>query len=99
MEVKNATSFDERFDPANVLNADPNKFWTTTGLYPQEILLENKSGKNLSELQFLVTGAKKICVEGSSSDKSNDFKKIGESKELTQKSGGLVQDSLSITPG
>lgn len=34
MEVKCATSFDERFDPSNVLNKDPKKFWLTTGLYP-----------------------------------------------------------------
>lgn len=41
MEVKCATSFDERFDPANVLDhANPSKFWITTGLYPQEIMVQ-----------------------------------------------------------
>ena len=35
MEVKCATSFDERFDPKNVLdNRNINTFWITTGLYP-----------------------------------------------------------------
>ena len=43
MEVKCTTSFDERFDPNNVLNKyyikyynyrDPKKFWITTGMYP-----------------------------------------------------------------
>jgi len=43
MEVKCATSFDERFDPANVLDgSNPSKFWITTGLYPQEMVLELK---------------------------------------------------------
>lgn len=41
MEIKCATSFDERFDPKNVLDTK-NKatFWCTTGLYPQELLIE-----------------------------------------------------------
>ena len=35
MEVKCATSFDQRFDPSNILDlANPDKFWVTTGLYP-----------------------------------------------------------------
>jgi heat shock protein beta-11 len=34
VEVKCATSFDERFDPSNILNRDQKKFWITTGLYP-----------------------------------------------------------------
>ena len=35
MEVKCATSFDERFDPKNVLDTrNPGTFWMTTGLYP-----------------------------------------------------------------
>ena len=45
MEVKMATSFDERFDPNNVLNKDPKKFWMTTGLYPQEILIDMNGTK------------------------------------------------------
>ena len=43
MEVKYATSFDERFDPKNVLDtSNPSKFWLTTGLYPQELQVEFK---------------------------------------------------------
>ena len=35
MEVKCATSFDERYDPKNVVDKDnEDTFWMTTGLYP-----------------------------------------------------------------
>ena len=41
MEVKYATSFDERFDPKNVLDGrNLRNYWLTTGLYPQELLIE-----------------------------------------------------------
>ena len=53
MEVKCATSFDERFDPKNVLDSnDMQTFWLTTGLYPQEILIQLKAPKVISEVKF-----------------------------------------------
>ena len=45
MEVKCATSFDERFDPANIMNSDTKKFWLTTGMYPQEVLIDMGGAK------------------------------------------------------
>ncbi len=38
VEVCCATSFDERFDPKNVLTANTKEFWVSTGLYPQELV-------------------------------------------------------------
>ncbi len=53
MEVKCATSFDERFDPANVLDhGNPAKFWITTGLYPQEIMIQFSGPRSISEVKF-----------------------------------------------
>lgn len=80
MEVKCATSFDERFDPNNVLNRyikyniffiyfnrDPKKFWITTGLYPQELLIDLGGTKPINEIRFVTTGGKsfknKIFIE------------------------------------
>ena len=59
MEVKCATSFDERFDPKNVLDTRNMKnFWMTTGLYPQEILLQLSQPKVVSEVRFSSSGGK-----------------------------------------
>ena len=33
-EITCATSFDERFDPINVLNTDVKQMWITTGMFP-----------------------------------------------------------------
>lgn len=65
MEVKCATSFDERFDPKNVLDKDDlQTFWLTTGLYPQEILIQLKAPKMISEIKFNTQGARKVIIEG-----------------------------------
>ena len=59
MEVKAATSFDESFDPKNVLDSNNMKtFWMTTGLYPQEILLQLQQPIVINEVKFCTTGGK-----------------------------------------
>ncbi len=67
MEVKAATSFDERFDPQNVLNQyyslahifrDKSQFWMTTGLYPQELLIDLGGAKQINEVRFMSTNGK-----------------------------------------
>ena len=53
MEVKCATSFDERFDPKNVLDVrNVSSFWITTGLYPQELLLQFDQPQLVNEVRF-----------------------------------------------
>ena len=96
VEVKCATSFDERFDPSNVLNRDPRKFWTTTGMYPQELLIDMGGAKPINEVKFQSTGIKKVVIEGCKTTNTNEFKKIGESKELGGKSGGMQSDSVRV---
>ena len=97
MEVKCATSFDERFDPRNVLDKDNMQtFWLTTGLYPQEILIQLKAPKVISEVKFNTQGARKIVIEGCKQANSQTFTRIGESKDLPERSG-FQSDSVTIT--
>ena len=58
MDIKCATSFDERFDPKNVLDGNMKNFWVTTGLYPQELLIELKQPRQVNEVQFKTSGGK-----------------------------------------
>ena len=96
MEVKCATSFDERFDPKNVLDTrNLNNYWMTTGLYPQEILIQLDQPKVLSEVKFQTTGAKKIAIEICKQANAQNFSKVGESKEMPNRNG-LQSDSVKI---
>jgi len=66
MEVKAATSFDQRLDPQNVLSQylisiighrDPKSFWMTTGLYPHEILVDLGGARPVQEVKFMSTNS------------------------------------------
>ena len=94
MEVKYATSFDERFNPKSVLEGGPDKFWITTGLYPQELAIELKKPQPVGSVRFSATGAKKIEIQGCKDSKGNDFLKLGESKEIANKSSGLQHEQI-----
>ena len=80
MEVSCATSFDERFDPSNVMTPDNKSYWISTGLYPQEITFTLPNAKVVNEVKFVTTGARKIVIEGCPTATGNAFKVIGESK-------------------
>ena len=61
MHVTYSTSTDVRFAPDNVLDpSNPSKFWVTTGMYPQEIMIELERPKPIYKVKFMTNGAKTI---------------------------------------
>ncbi len=56
------------------------KFWVTTGLYPQELLIDLGGAKQVNEVKFTVSGARKVVIEGCKTTTASEFKKVGESK-------------------
>ena len=92
VEVKCATSFDERFDPKNIFNRDPRKFWITTGLFPQEITIDMGGARPVNEVNFQGSNIKKVVIEGCKTTNTNEFKKIGESKEFGGKGGSMQSE-------
>ena len=51
-EVVSATSFDMRFNADNIFDSSLSTFWITTGLYPQELMIDLKAPHNLNELKI-----------------------------------------------
>ena len=51
-EVVSATSFDLRFNADNIFDSSLSTFWITTGLYPQELMIDLKAPHNLNELKI-----------------------------------------------
>ena len=56
------------------------KFWITTGLYPQEVLIDLGGTKPVNEVRFTVSGARKVFIEGCKTTNASEFKRVGESK-------------------
>ena len=54
------------------------------------------SAKNINEVSFVTTGARKVCIEGCQTANGNAFKTVGESKEIQGMNGGLQKQSIKV---
>ena len=87
MEITCATSFDERFDPKNVLNNNMNEIWITTGMFPQELTITFDSKRTFHEIKFVSTGIKNAHIKGCASMNGNGFNLISEPNEIPNAKG------------
>mmetsp|Transcript_10485 Transcript_10485/g.11767 ORF Transcript_10485/g.11767 Transcript_10485/m.11767 type:complete len:128 (-) Transcript_10485:57-440(-) len=97
-EVISATSFDLRFSADNIFDSDPSTFWITTGLYPQELMIDLKAPHNLNELKVKSMRVKKMLIEGCASAESSEtnFFKIGE-KNFKGTGDSMQNEKISLT--
>lgn len=68
LDVIFSTSFDEKNPPTNVLSSNKSSFWSTTGIYPQEIVLAFSTPKSSSEMTIVGYNIKKLLVESCEND-------------------------------
>ena len=96
VEVMLATSFDDKFPAQNILANDA-KFFLTTGMYPQEILMafKDESVVNLGRIDLSCHGIKKIRVEKCTERFPTNFEPIVEC-ELPDTKTALQQEAFQI---
>ena len=87
IEVIFSTSYDDKYPPNSILNSSNSMFWTSTGLYPQEIVLNLPSGKVINELSLQGYNIKKLSIETCENDSAVKFITQCEIDNITQKSG------------
>lgn len=81
-----ASSFDDRHPPQNIL-INNKEFWSTTGLYPQEIILNLDTATNISSVNISSYGIKKISIESCENDSAMNFIKQAEIFDVPSKDG------------
>mmetsp|Transcript_393 Transcript_393/g.626 ORF Transcript_393/g.626 Transcript_393/m.626 type:complete len:135 (-) Transcript_393:149-553(-) len=78
-KVLMTTSLDERYPPENMLDGHEQSYWISTGLYPQEVLVELGQKATLRSVKITGTNLKGVRLEGCSEDTPVNFKVIGDS--------------------
>ncbi|XP_067678066.1 intraflagellar transport protein 25 homolog [Haliotis asinina] len=76
-----ASSSDDKHPPENVIDGNPETFWTTTGMFPQEFIVKFSSVMNMTRLSFSSFNVKKMVIETTESESPEKFEVILE-KEL-----------------
>ena len=95
-EVIFATSFDDKYSPSNILNNSPTQFWTSTGLYPQELFISLDKESQINAVNIVSYNIKKILVETCENDSAVNYVRQSEQSEVPQKDGKLQDFSLNF---
>lgn len=98
-EVIFSSSFDNKHSTENILNSDKKLFWSSTGLFPQELFIQLQAEKVLSSLSFLTFGVKKLTIESCENDSAVNFVKQGEIDNIPNKEGKLQDFSVDCKAG
>eukprot|EP00746_Dinoflagellata_sp_MGD_P066359 gnl/MRDRNA2_/MRDRNA2_27508_c0_seq1.p1 gnl/MRDRNA2_/MRDRNA2_27508_c0~~gnl/MRDRNA2_/MRDRNA2_27508_c0_seq1.p1 ORF type:complete len:137 (-),score=24.77 gnl/MRDRNA2_/MRDRNA2_27508_c0_seq1:85-495(-) len=94
-KVLMVSSLDERHLGENIIDGSDSTYWISTGLYPQEVLIELGSPAKISALKLLMTNAHNVRVEGCGEDTPVNFKTLAE-VEMENKSSRLQMKDVSV---
>ena len=87
-----ATSYDVHHPPENVLEPG-SQFWTTTGMYPQELVLDRKNTDAISMIRVTSCNARKVQFEQAGEDQV--FQKLAD-RELECLEGKVQVTTLNM---
>eukprot|EP01063_Lacrimia_lanifica_P039922 TRINITY_DN8903_c0_g2_i1.p3 TRINITY_DN8903_c0_g2~~TRINITY_DN8903_c0_g2_i1.p3 ORF type:complete len:164 (+),score=78.13 TRINITY_DN8903_c0_g2_i1:63-554(+) len=97
-EVLMTTSNDNRQPGSHMVDGDTSSFWSTTGMYPQEVLIGFKDATvTLTKLKTWSHGVRKLVVQASCETQPINFKAVLE-LELAEKpvSTPLQQETFQV---
>ncbi len=86
-EIIFSSSYDEKNPPENILNPSKDKFFTSTGMFPQEICIQFDTVKPVKSVGVISHGIKKISIQTCENDSVVNFKTQAEQNEIPNDSG------------
>ncbi len=86
-EIIFSSSYDEKNPPENILNPSQDKFFTSTGMFPQEICIQFDTVKPVKSVGVISHGIKKISIQTCENDSVVNFKTQAEQNEIPNDSG------------
>uniref|UniRef100_A0A6U2FRA7 F5/8 type C domain-containing protein n=1 Tax=Hemiselmis andersenii TaxID=464988 RepID=A0A6U2FRA7_HEMAN len=89
-EVIFTTCNDENHPGTNIVDGNDKSFWVTTGLFPQQFIIQFKDEVKFSKLKSVTTNVRKISFEKCTEMSPTSFEKFYE-VELASPQGGRIQ--------
>ncbi|KAI8998035.1 galactose-binding domain-like protein [Gaertneriomyces semiglobifer] len=98
--ISSATSHHPSHPPQHALEPSPAKWWITTGLYPQELVLTLADPVKVSKIKLASTKVAKWVIEGCDAENFQDIKtnwKAVSEKTIDDVEGGLQQTTMDLS--
>ncbi|KAF6109099.1 heat shock protein family B (small) member 11 [Phyllostomus discolor] len=97
-EVILATSSDEKHPPENMIDGNPETFWTTTGMFPQEFIICFHKHVKIEKLVIRSYFVRTLRIEKSASNEPVDFEQWIE-RDLVHTEGQLQNEEIMAHDG
>ncbi|XP_019521939.1 PREDICTED: intraflagellar transport protein 25 homolog isoform X1 [Hipposideros armiger] len=97
-EVILATSSDEKHPPENIIDGNPETFWTTTGMFPQEFIVCFHKRVKIERLVIRSYYVRTLKIEKSTSKEPVDFEQWIE-RDLVHTEGQLQNEEIMARDG
>eukprot|EP00040_Diaphanoeca_grandis_P014936 m.75884 g.75884 ORF g.75884 m.75884 type:complete len:143 (+) comp24836_c0_seq2:117-545(+) len=78
-QVSQASSWDSRHPPDSVIDGQTGTFWTTTGMFPHELIITFDSVVQISSISTRTFNVKRMKLYRSVAQHPSDFNEISES--------------------
>ena len=95
MEVIFASSYDEKHPPENIFDNSKKTFFSSTGMFPQEICVQFEPFKIVKNVSITSHGIKKIVISTCENDSAVKFEKQCEQSNVPD-SGGLQNIKMDL---
>jgi|LauGreDrversion4_2_1035121.scaffolds.fasta_scaffold473962_1 hypothetical protein len=96
MEVLFSSSYDDKFPPTAIFNSKKD-FWTTTGLFPQEMVIQLDTARSIKSISLSSYALKKIIIETSEVESAMNFTKQAEMVDIPYQEGKLQEFFLNFS--
>ena len=83
MEVIFSSSYDDRNPPTNIFTNNKKEFFSSTGMFPQEITIQFETTKNINKVNLISYGIKKIKIETCENDTVVKFKTQAQQNDIS----------------
>ncbi|EKX44551.1 hypothetical protein GUITHDRAFT_95055 [Guillardia theta CCMP2712] len=87
---------DDRYPPENIIDGNDSTFWITTGLYPQQFILQFDGDIKIDRIKTITTDVRKLKLERCTEKAPTSFEEIHQ-VELAHKGGRVQVESSQIS--
>ncbi|XP_029915765.1 intraflagellar transport protein 25 homolog [Myripristis murdjan] len=90
-----AASSDENHPPESIIDGNPDTFWVSTGMFPQEFIIGFAEPTKIAAVTVDCYNVKHLKIEKNTSDNASHFEPVTE-KEFEQTEGHLQSSAISL---
>ncbi|KAK3709029.1 hypothetical protein QZH41_014907 [Actinostola sp. cb2023] len=93
--IAQASSYNERYPPENIIDGTLDTFWPTSGLFPQEFIVSFSSLMSIGMIKIMCSNVKNLHIQRSIKSDPVEFENLAE-KELENLEGQLQMEDIKV---